>query len=45
MADTIQDKLFKQISEVKETTGKISIIGAGSVGMATAFSIMLQVKA
>ncbi len=43
MASSIHDRLFHQVSDVKETTGKISIVGVGQVGMAAAFSIMVQV--
>ena len=37
------EKLMKQVSEVKETTGKITIVGVGQVGMAATFSLMIQV--
>ena len=43
MDSSIHDRLFHQVSDVKETTGKISIVGVGQVGMAAAFSIMVQV--
>ena len=40
---SVQQKLMKQVSEVRETTAKITVVGAGQVGMAATFSMMVQV--
>ena len=41
---TVEQKLMKQVSEVRETTAKITVVGVGQVGMAATFSMMIQVQ-
>ena len=40
---TVEQKLMKQVSEVRETMAKITVVGVGQVGMAATFSMMIQV--
>lgn len=42
---SIQEQLFHPIAEAKaSSSNKVSIVGIGAVGMATAFSILAQVR-
>lgn len=40
---TVRQKLMTQVSEVGQTTAKITVVGVGQVGMAATFSMMVQV--
>ena len=46
MSEGVAEKLMTEVSAVKEIPhGKVSVVGVGQVGMACAFSMMVQVRA
>ena len=45
MSEGVAEKLMTEVSAVKEIPhGKVSVVGVGQVGMACAFSMMVQVR-